>query len=307
MSRRMRPQRRQMRSSFRARKRRVRRAKGIRKDWVTIVTPITVSNTQSYDGGHNLGDFQVAYVPKLSEILSTVKNNMNPMMYQYVKMKSITVKFSKLRQTWYRKSYTVGSGDFVQTYPAEVVPIHSRPAFPPIKVWFQRMDRAIIGPAGFTTTDERLGYSFASGLTGGGSDNPFNFNNFITSCPKQLSTFRPGRSLSFTVKESRNRWMSPSNWLSYDPTFFSQNMVEVTYPQNAYHESFSTSLLFPFFNYRCAQPLYTIDDVNTANIPEIGSTSNVLGLEWKVTWSIKWHCKLLRSDTVTTVVPHNAA
>jgi len=306
MSRRMRPQRRQMRSSFRARKRRVRRAKALRKDYVTIITPLTVTNTETYDGGHNKGNFQVSYVAKLSEILSTVRNNMNPMMYQYVKIKSVTCKYSKLRQAWYRKGWTTGSGDFTQVHPAEVIPIHSRPAFPPIKVWFQRMDRAVIGPTGFTTTDERLGYSYASGLAGDPSDNAFAFNNFITSCPKQLTTFRPGRSLSFTVKESRNRWMSPSNWLSNVPGFFDQNMVELTLPFNDYHKDFNTSLMFPFFNYRMAQPLYTIDDSHTADIPDIGSTSSILSLTWKVTWTIKWHCKLLRSDQVVTTVPHNA-
>lgn len=261
----------------------------MRKDIINITLKRTNRLQQDYLGGGCHVGFDGTNWPTVRQMFETASNNMNPLMYQYIKIKSISVTWHSLKMYW------LDIKPIVEV--SNVIPMHSKPAFPKMLFFNSFMDQVAGGI-------EQGGYVLAGGqgTTSPDTRTQAGFIDFIHNMPRVLRQLKPGRKITLTAKEARNRWSSPTNWLVANPNFFNNTLYELTDPLQPVHADFTKSLRLPFFKYSMG-PIgkYTIDSSEFDGSPF--SANRQLVVSFQQTITMKFQCKLLRSDTVVTTIP----
>jgi len=265
------------------------RGRRARKDYINITLKRTARFQQDYLGGACHTGYDKTFLPKVGDMFDSKKNNMNPLMYQYIKIKSVSVTWSDLKMYWCDIKPV--------TDVANVIPLHSKPAFPKVLFFNSFMDREI-GEYGGT---EQAGYYQAGGIYPP-STSQKDFQEWLRNMPRVNRVLRPGRRITVTNKEARGRWSCPGNWVLANSNFFTQNVGELTNPLRPAHADFTNSLQLPFFKYSMEQVgNYSIDSSEFDGNPF--QANRQLIISFLQTVQMKFQCKLLRSDLVTTVVP----
>jgi len=290
MARKRRPMRkRRITSRRRTVKSRSLRTRRLRKDIVTIVVKNTKRIETDYLGGTSHQGYDYVTWPLVVDFFTTRSNNINPLMYQYIRIKSVSVTWSNLKMYWLEAP--------VEGQIAHVIPIHSKPSFPKLLFFNSFMDKAPGGLGG----SEIGGYNQAGGISSG-AGTVVSFQEYLRNQPRLHRILRPGRRITCTNKEARGRWSTPSGWVFANSAFFTQQLDVMTNPLSGAHADFAKSLMLPFFKYGMSGAgAFTIDSAELDGNPYAGNRQLVVS--FMQTASIKLQCKLLRSDLVTTVIP----